>query len=424
MSQRPIDELLRELEDQSRLVRGLHAAILESLAIPPDDSLLDSLAEAEASLRNIEGEYAARRAERQPGAGEPSRAMGLLLGPETTGLRVETMVRLKPVPTGIYHLLDPETDPLLTVSITNESFEWRRVCVSAHIEGLSARAIKTVELRPGDREPKVIPMLPSLLPEQARRIVQVQRATLQVRVEIFASIEDARTRNPNWSSLIESHDTHSLLMLARTSSFNSVADPSTGTRRDLSKYYGAWVTPHIEPVQAIVRKAAEKLAGRRIWGYQGERDPEATAAQVRALFDTLAQEGIAYVNSIIDFGAGPGQATQRTRLPRESLRQKAANCIDGTVLFASLLECASLHAGLVLIPGHAFVAWETSRGSRTWDYLETTMISDGDFEAARDRARSLFACFFDPARLRPDDPTGPRLLDLNTLRAQGIWPME
>ena len=31
------------------------------------------------------------------------------LGPETTGLRVVTMIRLQPIPTGVYHLLDPET---------------------------------------------------------------------------------------------------------------------------------------------------------------------------------------------------------------------------------------------------------------------------------------------------------------------------
>jgi len=68
------------------------------------------------------------------------------LGPETTGLRVVTTIRLQPIPTGVYHLLDPEIDPLLTVAVKNESHEPRRVCVTAHIEGLSARAIKTIEL--------------------------------------------------------------------------------------------------------------------------------------------------------------------------------------------------------------------------------------------------------------------------------------
>ena len=189
------------------------------------------------------------------------------LGPETTGLRVVTTIRLQPIPTGVYHLLDPKTDPLLTVTIKNESYESRRVCVTSYIEGLSARDIKTVELGRMDREGQTIHLLPSLIPEQARRITEVQRCTLHVKVV-------------DLDKKVESHDTHSLVLLARTSSFNSVVDPETGRPCDLTKYYAAWVTPHVEPIQALVRKAAERVPGRRIWGYQGQPDPEATATQV------------------------------------------------------------------------------------------------------------------------------------------------
>ena len=51
--------------------------------------------------------------------------MEVPLGPETTGLRVVTTIRLQPIPTGVYHLLDPKTDPLLTVAVKNESHEPR-----------------------------------------------------------------------------------------------------------------------------------------------------------------------------------------------------------------------------------------------------------------------------------------------------------
>ena len=157
-------------------------------------------------------------------------------------------------------------------------------------------------------------------------------------------------------------------------------DPQTGLPPDLIRYYGAWVTPHIEPIQALLRRAAELVPEHQIWGYQGT--PDVVPHQVEALYNALKEAGITYVNSIIDFGAGPGLLTQRTRLPRESLKYHNANCIDGTVLFASLLESASLHAGIVLVPGHAFVAWEKRPGSDEWDYLETTTIGTHDFAAA------------------------------------------
>ena len=173
------------------------------------------------------------------------------------------------------------------------------------------------------------------------------------------------------------------------------------------------MTPHIEPIQALLRRAAELVLDHQIWGYQGT--PDVVPRQVEALYNALKEAGIAYVNSIIDFGAGPGLLTQRTRLPRESLKYHNANCIDGTVLFASLLESASLHAGIVLVPGHAFVAWEKWRGSDEWDFLETTMIGTHDFAAANASGRDQYGNW--SAR------SSAKLLKLNDLRPgeSGRW---
>ena len=63
--------------------------------------------------------------------------LGVPLGPATSGLNVVTQVHLEPVPTGIYHLLDPEHDPLVSVTVSNESFNPHRICVTAYFEGIS-----------------------------------------------------------------------------------------------------------------------------------------------------------------------------------------------------------------------------------------------------------------------------------------------
>jgi hypothetical protein len=166
------------------------------------------------------------------------RPVGMMLGPETTGLRVETAIKLRPVPTGIYHLLDRETDPLLSVTITNLTNDARRLCVTSYIGGISDEDKKTIEFsRSALGKPKTVHLLPDLLPDQRRRITEIQRATLHVKVEIFGSTMNQQTRTDTWSSLIESHDTHSIILLSRNSAFNAVEDPETGTRRDLSRYY-------------------------------------------------------------------------------------------------------------------------------------------------------------------------------------------
>src|SRR5262249_18758518 len=156
----------------------------------------------------------------------PPAPKGRLLGPKTSGLRVETTLNMQPIPTGVYHLLDPETDPLLTVGVANESRDPRRVCVKSYLEGLSAQAVRTVEIDP--RADVTLKLLPTLLPERARAITEVQRATLHIVVE-------------DLEGKPESHDTYSVICLARTSSFNSVRRPDTGAMVDLSHYYGAWV---------------------------------------------------------------------------------------------------------------------------------------------------------------------------------------
>ena len=69
------------------------------------------------------------------------------------------------------------------------------------------------------------------------------------------------------------------------------------------------------------------------------------APQVKALYEALQQAGIRYVNSVLAFSPDDGLSSQRVRLPRKTLESKNANCLDGTVLFASLLEAITLQAG-------------------------------------------------------------------------------
>jgi hypothetical protein len=331
---------------------------------------------------------------------------GRLLGPETTGLRVEPTLNLNPVPTALYPLLDPETDPLLTVSVANVSLDAKakRVCVRAWVEGLSAEAVRTVELKRGAKGPAVLKLLPLLLPERAARITTAQRATLHLRVDDL----DGRP---------ECHDTFPLVFLARTCGFNAVRDPATGEAKDLTAYYGAWVTPHADAVQERVRRAASLHPAGMLAGYV-HAGPDRVREQVGALYRSLQEAGLAYVNAVTDYGAPAGSVTQRARLPRESLAARSANCLDGAVLFASLLEGASLSPALLLVPGHALVGWESDEGAGDWEFLETTMVGAADFDAAR---RSGTRQYEDAREFAPDDVRLHRVADL---RARGIWPME
>jgi hypothetical protein len=395
----PNADILRQIPQQERQVRALRAIVFSR----PDPSnnldLLRQLAEAEQALQ------VARKPAPSTPVDAPSTAPhGRPLGSETTGLRVAPTVNMHPLPTGIYHLLDPDVDPLLTVVVSNVSNDRkpRRVCVKASIEGLSAESVRTEEIDRG--KDVILKLLPTLFPERARAITEVQRATLHLQVEDL----DGKT---------ERHETFPLVCLARNCSFNAVSRPGTGELVDLSHYYGAWVTPYAEPVQDLIRRAASLCEARAIRGYVC-RGRHSVTEQVKALYAALREAEITYVHSVIDYGAGPGHQTQRTRLPRESLTGKRANCMDGSVLFASLLEGASLNAALAVMPGHALVAWEIWNGLGEWRWLETTLIGSADFEAACRSGQQLFDEY------KAGSPSLLRMHALADLRARGIWPME
>jgi hypothetical protein len=92
-------------------------------------------------------------------------------------------------------------------------------------------------------------------------------------------------------------------------------------------------------------------------------------------------------------------------------------------LYASLLEAMSLRTAIVLIPGHALVAWEAWPDSGEWHHLETTKTNSQPFETACQLGDTVAARY----ETRPQAGGVPlyRRLALNELRAERrITPME
>ena len=350
-----------------REANRLRRAVFEDDPTASSDALLDELKHAEIALHNAEQARANEEVKGRPGVVVNISRQSDLLGPKTTGLDAKVELRMEHVPVSIYHLLDAAERPLVHCTVSsNETSKTRRVRVTSFIEGFTAKAVDTVELRPkGSQE---FPQLPTIFPERSRSLTEMTKAMLNVLVE-------------DLDGAVEMHTTRPLWLLARTAAPLAVKDPTTASWVDMSPYLGAYVTPNAPPIMAFLRVVADHHPQKKLVGYQ---DSEANVEpQVRAIFDALkADANITYVNSLIAFEADAGLSSQRIRTPSESLEHGQANCIDGTVLYASLLEAASLNPAIVLIPGHAFVGYETWKDSGEWRYLETTMTGSGTFEQA------------------------------------------
>jgi hypothetical protein len=67
---------------------------------------------------------------------------------------------------------------------------------------------------------------------------------------------------------------------------------------------------------------------------------------------------------------------QRVRTIEDALKASQINCVDGSVLFASMLKAINLIPVLVRVPGHMFVGYYLDKNRKKIDFLETTMIGD------------------------------------------------
>ena len=119
----------------------------------------------------------------------------------------------------------------------------------------------------------------------------------------------------------------------------------------------SFVTPNSPYISRVLVKAAsflERLSGScTMDGYQSG-DRNRVRMQVAAIYEALRSEGIVYVSAPVSYEA----MGQRIRLADKVLGEKLGNCLDTTLLVASVLEAASIHPVIVFIQGHAFVgAW-------------------------------------------------------------------
>lgn len=116
-----------------------------------------------------------------------------------------------------------------------------------------------------------------------------------------------------------------------------------------------------------------------IVGYQ--MGPSFVDLQVAALWRVLHEKGFQY-SSITD-NSGNGQEgvfSQTVRTFDKSLKTSQANCVDGTVLFASILKKMGIRPILVVVPGHCFLGYYTDdTTTANISFLETTLMSSTTF---------------------------------------------
>lgn len=138
--------------------------------------------------------------------------------------------------------------------------------------------------------------------------------------------------------------------------------------------FAAYVNEDNPKVDKVLREALNTRIINRFLGYQ--RDSAQVVKQVYALWNVLQRRNFKY-SSISNSSLSSNVVfAQRVRTFDDAMESSQINCVDGSVLFASLLRAVNIDPILVRLPNHMFVGFYTDQSHKHADYLETTMIGD------------------------------------------------
>ena len=304
--------------------------------------------------------------------------------------------------------------------------------IEVTIRGISEPYRDMFHISSGQLEQCVL--LPRLSKDAIMKLTEISRPTCWVYVKRESEDYPRVLHDKDYEIELYAYDTALLAMWT----------PDGQLAEDLADYLAVFVTPHQSDVEQLVRLAVERHPKQAMPGYQGaeyivngQRQVNLAEArnisqlQAKAFFETLKKEvRLRYTNALGNFGKQPHQTTQRVRVPFISLANNLglgqANCVDGAVLFASLLENLDMEPLIVLVPGHAFVGWRIWRGVDDYDFLETTMIATRSFQAALDKGNSRYQAarqngYSERSLFHPEGFM--RVVDIAACRRQKINPL-
>lgn len=145
-----------------------------------------------------------------------------------------------------------------------------------------------------------------------------------------------------------------------------------GQVQDLSPLFAAFVNENHPYIDQILQQALNVKAVRRFAGYQGS--PQDVIREVFAVWNVLQRQDVRYSSITTPSGHSEAVLSQHVRFLDEAIQNTQANCVDGTVLFASVLYKLGIYPVLVLVPGHMFLGFYTDEQRQQISFLETTRI--------------------------------------------------
>jgi hypothetical protein len=137
--------------------------------------------------------------------------------------------------------------------------------------------------------------------------------------------------------------------------------------------FAAYVNEQHPFVDKVLREALDTQIVDSFTGYQA-KDKKEVYRQAYALWHALSQRDVRYSSITASVAESESVASQHVRMIDESINNGQANCVDGSVLLASLLRKIGIEPMLVMVPGHCYLAFSLDAEGKELAALETTLI--------------------------------------------------
>ena len=241
-------------------------------------------------------------------------------------------------------------------------------------------------------------MMPSKWQGTVTTVSQNGRALISPKVmwnyEALTKIRQQRPINVNFSATVDGtalpvdNETYTLRSINDCPLYVSRGKSSKTSLKDstsLSFLFAAYVNENHPQVQEVLKEALSCRIVDKFDGYLSE-DPKQVYLQVFSVWNALQRRGIKYSN-VAATTPGDKVFSQSVRFLDQSINDHQANCVDGSVLMASVLHKIGIKSYLVIIPGHCFLAFDLTPDSAALPIgLETTMLGKNEITDVKNLA--------------------------------------
>jgi len=142
---------------------------------------------------------------------------------------------------------------------------------------------------------------------------------------------------------------------------------------DISFTFAAYVNEQHPYVDKMLREALDEGIVDSFTGYQSG-DAKQVYRQVYALWNALSKRDIRYADITAEAAENQLVSSQHVRLIDESINNSQANCVDGSVLLASMLRKVGIEPALVFVPGHCYLGFYLDGDGKELVFIETTLL--------------------------------------------------